>query len=360
MNLAIDARMLSRSGIGTYLSNVLPRLIPLYRGERIHLIGEKNELGRIPWARGDKIAVVDCRSPIFSIQEQLRLPRVIPEECGVFWSPQFNIPLLYRGTLLVTVHDVLHFAMPQYMEGMHRRLYARTLLAAVRRKADTIICNSRFTADELMRWVGVNALKIEVIHLGVDESWFSVDRGARPHEKPYFVFVGNVKPHKNIAGLVSAFRDVSERIPHDLVIVGKKEGFITGDRAVESSAAALGDRVKFTGLVDDALLKRYVACADALVLPSFYEGFGLPPLEAMACGCPTIVSNSASLPEVCGDAALYCDPHDVKDIAARMLDVATSDATRAALREKGRAHARQFTWDKCARETVAVIERLSP
>src|SRR5437899_559757 len=97
MNLAVDARMLSRSGIGTYLSNVLPRLIPLYRGGRIHLIGEKNELGRFPCARGDKIAVVDCRSPIFSIQEQLQLPRVIPEECGVFWSPQFNIPLLYRG-----------------------------------------------------------------------------------------------------------------------------------------------------------------------------------------------------------------------------------------------------------------------
>jgi len=142
--------------------------------------------------------------------------------------------------------------------------------------------------------------------------------------------------------------------------VGKKEGFITGDRAVERSAAALGDRVRFTGLVDDALLKKYVACADALVLPSFYEGFGLPPLEAMACGCPTIVSNRASLPEVCGDAALYCDPHDVKDIAARMLDVATSDATRVALREKGLAHARKFTWNKCARETVAVIERLSP
>jgi glycosyltransferase involved in cell wall biosynthesis len=209
-----------------------------------------------------------------------------------------------------------------------------------------------------MRVVGVPASKIEVVYLGVDEGWFGVDAGARPQPNPYFVFVGNVKAHKNVAGLVDAFRLVAERVPHDLVIVGKKEGFITGDRRVEASAAALGGRVKFTGLVDEALLKRYVACAEALVLPSFYEGFGLPPLEAMACGCPAIVSDRASLPEVCGDAALYCNASDVADIAARMLEVATNGALRAQLREKGPARARQFTWDRCARETVALIERL--
>ena len=358
MNLAIDARMLSRSGIGTYVSNVVPRVIERYRGGSVSLIGDRDELARLPWARGDAVSLVDCASPIFSLDEQLRLPRAIPAETDVFWSPQFNIPLLYRGRLLVTIHDVLHLAIPRYMGGVHKGLYARALLAAVRWKADAVVCNSRFTANELMRLVGVQASTIEVIYLGVDEAWFSVDKGARPHDKPYFVFVGNVKAHKNIAGLIEAFRDVSGKIPHDLVIVGKKEGFVTGDRKVEGWAAALGERVKFTGLVDDALLKRYVAWADALVLPSFYEGFGLPPLEAMACGCPTIVSASASLPEICGDAALYCDPSDVKDIAAKMLQVATDGATRALLREKGLQRARQFTWDKCARETLAVIESL--
>jgi len=356
MNLATDARMVNRSGIGTYVSNVLPRLITLYRGGRVHLIGDRAELARFPWARGDKVSVMDCQSPIYSIREQLQLPRLIPGDCDLFWSPHFNIPLLYRGALLVTIHDVFHLAMPQYMEGMHKRLYARALFAAVRSKADAVICNSRFTADELMRLVGVPASRIEVIHLGVDEEWFGVDRRARAHEKPYFVFVGNVKVHKNIAGLVKAFWRVAEKVPHDLIIVGKKEGFITGDRKVEGWATAPGGRVKFTGLVDDALLKRYVACADALVLPSFYEGFGLPPLEAMACGCPVIVSDRASLPEVCGDAALYCNPDDVENIAARMLEVASDEAVRAELRAKGMARARQFTWDRCARETAALIE----
>jgi glycosyltransferase involved in cell wall biosynthesis len=221
-----------------------------------------------------------------------------------------------------------------------------------------VICNSRFTADELTRVVGVPASRIEVIHMGVDEGWFAVGEPARPHKKPYFVFVGNVKEHKNVAGLVDAFRRIADKVPHDLVILGKKEGFITGDRKVEGGTAALGGRVKFTGFVDDALLKRYVACADALVLPSFYEGFGFPPLEAMACGCPSIVSDRASLPEICGDAALYCNPDDAGDIAARMIEVATNEALRDELREKGLARARRFTWDRCARETVALIERL--
>jgi glycosyltransferase involved in cell wall biosynthesis len=358
MSLAIDARMLQHSGIGTYLRNLLPRLIPLHRGGHVHLLGDEEFLRRLPWTQGGALSFVDCRSPIYSIREQIALPRLIPGDCGLFWSPHFNVPMLYRGPLLVTIHDILHVAMPRYMPGLHKRLYARALLTAVRRKASAVICDSRFTADELMRVVGVPASKIEVIHLGVDEAWFAVAERTSPEEKPYFIFVGNVKAHKNVAGLVNAFGRVADKIPHHLVIVGKKEGFITGDRTVEASAAELGERVKFTGHVDDALLRRYVASAQALVLPSFYEGFGFPPLEAMACGCPAIVSDRASLPEVCGDAALYCNPDDVEDIAARMLEVAGNEALRAQLREKGLARAREFTWDRCARETLAVIERL--
>jgi glycosyltransferase involved in cell wall biosynthesis len=276
MSLAIDARMLAHSGIGTYVSNVLPRLVANHRGGRVHLLGDSDVLARLAWAQDRKVSVVDCRSPIFSVREQLQLPRRIPGDCTLFWSPQFNIPLLYRGKLLVTIHDALHLAMPHFMAGVHRRLYARALLGAVRQKADALICNSRFTADELIRLVGISAAKIEVIHLGVDEAWFGVDASARPLGKPYFVFVGNVKAHKNIAGLVKAFRLVCEKLPHDLVIVGKKEGFVTGDRRVESWAAALGERVKFTGVVDDALLKRWVACAALRrVRPAAARGHGL-------------------------------------------------------------------------------------
>ena len=359
MSLAIDVRMLTNSGIGTYLRHVLPCLISLRTEERFNLVGNSAELDGFPWSRCHNVAVVDCQSPIFSVDEQIRLPRLIPAQSDLFWSPQFNIPLFYRGKLLVTVHDVSHLALPQYMGGLHKRLYATTLFTALRRKANAIICDSQFTADELIRLAGVKASKITVVHLGVDEAWFSIPKKARPHGRPYFLFVGNVKPHKNLSALIAAFQSITDRISHDLVIVGKKEGFITADRMVMRRAEMLGERIRFTGFVDDPLLKQYFVHADAFVLPSLYEGFGLPPLEAMACGCPAIVSRAASLPEVCRDAAIYCDPRDIKDIADRMLYVVTHDSVRAELRERGVEHARRFTWDKCTRETGAVVERLS-
>ena len=358
MTLAVDVRMLGHSGIGTYLSNVLPRLVPKYSGGRVYLLGNADMLRGLGWARADHVSIIDCRSPIYSMREQWSLPKLVPDAVDLFWSPHFNVPFFYGGRLLVTVHDVLHLAMPQYLRGLHKRLYARLLLAAVRRKAAAVICNSRFTAGELVRVVGVPEARIEIIHMGVDEEWFAADCSSRPQANPYFVFVGNVKEHKNVAGLVRAFARIAEAVPYDLVIIGKKEGFITGDRTAEMSSAVLGGRVKFTGLVDDALLKRYVACAEALIFPSFYEGFGFPPLEAMACGCPAIVSDRASLPEVCADAALYCNPDDVNDIANRMLEISANLALRATLREKGFARARQFTWADCARKTCALIERL--
>ena len=122
------------------------------------------------------------------------------------------------------------------------------------------------------------------------------------------------------------------------------------------TAANLPDFVRHLGYVSDGDLKALYEAAACFVYPSFYEGFGLPPLEAMACGCPVIVSRAASLPEVCGDAALYCDPTDPRDIAKQMSDLVFDDILRARLRERGLQRAQQFSWEKCARETWAVIE----
>ena len=123
-------------------------------------------------------------------------------------------------------------------------------------------------------------------------------------------------------------------------------------------AAKLKGRIYFTGYIDDELLKQYFVNADLLVLPSFYEGFGLPPLEAMACGCPVIVSNVASLPEVCGDAALYCDPCSYENIAENILRLINNESLKETLKRKGLEHARKFTWGNCALETCKVITKL--
>ena len=195
------------------------------------------------------------------------------------------------------------------------------------------------------------------IHIGVDEAWFDVPDRPRPYEKPYVLFVGSVKPHKNVGGLIRALELAQRRIPHDLVIVGRREGLITADEAVAAKAKALGARVHFTGFVRDDLLKQFVKHADALALPSFYEGFGLPPLEAMACGCPALVSNAASLPEACGDAALYCDPHSPEDIAEKLVLLMEDEALRTSLRRKGLERVKRFTWEACAQKTLEVLEK---
>lgn len=358
VSITIDLRMLHSSGIGTYLRNLVPLVIAANPDKMFTLLGEAKELNSHNWAHSKNILIIDCQVPMFSITAQYILPRQIPKETTLFWSPHFDVPLFYSGKLLVTVYDAFHLAMPEFVGGVHKRLYAKIMLNAVRIKADAILTISNFTKRELNRLTGCKNEKIFPIHLGVAESWFCKDETVNPHGRPYLLYVGNVKPHKNLGNLIDAYSLLFDKIPHDLVIIGKKEGFITGDNAVISKAAKLGGRVHFTGYVNETLLKQYVSHAAIFIFPSLYEGFGLPPLEAMATGCPVIVSNAASLPEVCGDAALYCDPHDINDIAEKIKLVMNDGNLRERMRVKGFEHAKLFTWEKCASETLSVIEKV--
>jgi len=350
--------MLCASGIGTYLRNVVPLIVAGFPDVKFNFIGKIEELQQIKWMMAENITFVECKSNIYSIAEQIDLPRLIPKETSLFWAPHYNVPLLYRRKMLVTVYDLFHLAMPDLVGGFHKRLYARFMFNAVRKKAAAIITISEFTQKELKRFTGNGCTDIHPILLGVDASWFTIQKQQNPYGKPFLLFVGNVKPHKNLSTLIKAFGLIADKIPHDLVIIGKKEGFITGDSKVVSDAARLGGRVHFTGYVDEKSLKQYFAHADVFVFPSLYEGFGLPPLEAMAASCPVIVSHTASLPEVCGEAALYCSPDSPDDIAAKILELVNDDVLKNEMRSKGRSRAGQFTWDNCAAETAQVIKNL--
>ena len=350
--------MLNHSGIGTYLRNTVPALIAERPEIRFTLLGAPEELRTLPGADAANCELREFRAPIYSIAEQVGAWRLTPRGTDLYWSPHYTIPLLRRGKLLVTVCDVCHLALPHLFGGLHRRLYAKLMFAAVRRKADAIITISEFTRREFLRLVGPARQEIHAITLAAPERWFSVRPTRNPEPAPYVLYVGNVKPHKNLTTLLEAMRLLPDDVAHNLVIVGKESGFLTGDPRVRERAAALGDRVRFTGRVSDEALEQYVAHADALVFPSLYEGFGLPPLEAMACGCPVVVSNAASLPEVCGDAAVYIDPLDPADLARQLRRVLGDATLREELRARGRARARQFSYDDCVRRTLAVVDEL--
>lgn len=356
--ITIDARWINASGMGTYLRSVIPGIISGFPDEKFTLLGRQSDLSRLGIESDDRLQIIRAESRMYSLAEQIEIPWKIPRSTRLFFAPHYNVPLLYRGRMLVTVYDLFHIAMPGLVGGAHKRAYARLMFWAVRRQASSIITISHFTKVELLRHTSGTKKPIYPIHLGVDESWFNVRSECPPHGKPYMLYVGNVKPHKNLGALVKAMEYIGDKVPHDLVIVGKKEGFITGDHSVVSEALKLDGRVYFTGRITDDKLKQYMAHAALFVFPSLYEGFGLPPLEAMAVGCPVVVSNTASLPEVCGDAAVYCNPYEPRDIANRILNVLGSEAVRLDLTRRGLEKARQFTWSACIQRTCEVIERL--
>ena len=358
--LTVDSRMVMAAGIGTYLRHLLPRLMAKSPDWKYFLLGRPEELGEFPWARSPQATLIPYSRPIYSPWEQWEILQRIPRETDLYWQPHYNIPLFYGGRLLVTVHDLLYLDEPGIPGGFHKQLYARLMFSSLRKKADGILCVSGYTKERLLFHTGKGKAEPEVVYNGIDESWFSPVKAGRPHDKPYLLYVGSVKPHKNLARLAEAFRSISSKIPHDLLIVGKKEGLITGDPKALAAAEKLGARVRFTGDFDheDPRFRQFYLGAEALILPSLYEPFGLPALEAMACGCPVLLSNAPALPEVYGDAAEYFDPRDAAAMARKIEKVLGDPVLRESLVKKGLERARLYHWDKSADKTFAVIRKI--
>jgi glycosyltransferase involved in cell wall biosynthesis len=228
------------------------------------------------------------------------------------------------------------------------------MFEAVARKAKRVICVSDFTAKEFCKYTDVDKNKIKVVHNGVDESWFNIkSNNIRPIKEPYYIYVGNIKPHKNLVRLINAYRLVKNRIKQKLVLVGKKDGFITGIDNINTLIKGLEDRIIFTGYLDDKTLQYYVVNADAMIFPSLYEGFGLPPLEAMACGCPVLASAIPPIKEVCCDNVQYFNPYDVRNIAHAMLLSEFGNLQRIAKNVEER-----YKWDSTVEQVTKIIESI--
>jgi glycosyltransferase involved in cell wall biosynthesis len=360
-HIAVDARMATDGGIGTYLQGLIPRLAEARREWKFTALGNPHELRSVGWHEHPNVAIRDARAHIFSAAEQLELPLRCPSNATVFWAPHYNVPVLMRRRpILVTIHDVNHLALPELMGSPLRRSYARWMLERAYRTAAHVLFDTRFSRSEAERLLGAPHQRATVVHLGVSESWRNARDAApdAPVAGPYFVYVGNFKRHKNVPLLLRAFARVRDRIPHRLVLIGRREG-LRADPGVQAELDRLGDRALYAGEVGRRELRRYVAHAAALVTASRYEGFGLPPLEAMSAGCPCLVSRAGSLPEVCGDAALYCDPDDEASVAEGLVRIATDPQLRASLVERGRARSAEFTWERTTAATLAVLDRLA-
>jgi glycosyltransferase involved in cell wall biosynthesis len=361
--VTIDARWLI-GGIGTYTRNLLQELCHHVNGSfAIQAIVRRGDSGSIrKFCAG--VTVID--TPIYTLREQFLVARA-SWHCDLLHVPHYNAPLLHRGPLIVSIMDVIHLSSPAYRGNLSTFFYARPMLNAVARKADHIVTVSRYSKNEIIETLGIPGSKITVIPCGVSEeftanpaSWESPDVATILRIAiPFLLYVGNLKPHKNVATLLRAFAAVRKKnkLSHSLVIVGDDARW---KQSVVDECSRLGirDHTKFLSHVPQSLLPHVYAAADLVVMPSTLEGFGLPVLEAMACGTPVITSAAASLPEVAGDAALYFDPASPEELAIQIERILQSRELCASLRSKGIEQARKFTWRQSARQHIELYNQL--
>ncbi len=284
----------------------------------------------------------------------------------LFHATEHLLPRLSSVRTVFTLHDLIFLFHPETHKPLNR-WFLTLMMPRFLRAADAVIAVSECTRRDAVRAYGIPEEKITVIYEGVSprfrpaspEAIQAVRAKYRLPER-FILYVGTIEPRKNLTALLEAYAALQSRNTQHaarLVIVGKKgwlyEGFFRRLREL-----GLEERVYFTGYVPDEDLPALYSAADLFVFPSLYEGFGLPVLEAMACGVPVVCSNTSSLPEVAGDAALLADPTDIRALAAAMERALTDEALRASLRARGLERARQFTWEEAAKRTVEVYHQV--
>ncbi len=347
--LYIDGRWIGCSGIGSYLWNLLP-IIREKVSQRMVLLGNHDGAKEFASCHGFEYLHFPARG--FSVQEQLLFRRLI---CGpgTLWVPTISIPLLSIKDLriITTIHDVVHMALSSGLRRSLYKLYYRRALSI----SEAVITDSEFSRSEIARFFPGFEQKVSVIPLGLHRPVAEVQDPATlsswEARRPYILSVGNIKPHKNIPRLIRAFEMIADSIPHHLFVIGRSDGFITGAGATTTNNA----RIHFTGFLSDEEVQAAYAFADLFVFPSLYEGYGLPPLEAMSYGVPVVASTAASIPEVCGDAALYCNPLEEQSIAESMLTLLTDEQKRSEFIQKGTKHVQRLSWDSAAERTLSIL-----
>lgn len=364
--IGIDARLTyyRAGGIAQYTQHLIRELAALDSDNRYLLLHSRKDTHNLAQAANQQR--VACWTPSHHRFERWALAlEVMPLRLDLLHNPDFIPPKNGRHRSVITVPDLSFLHYPQFMTPDSRRYYNDQIAAATRR-ADHIIAISGATGDDLVKMLDVPPDKITVTLLAADETFQpqpadAVDTFLARHNLPsgYLLFVGTFEPRKNLSGLLRAYALLREDYADapQLVIAGRR-GWLVDDLDALVAELGLKKHVHWLENVAQFDLPLLYAGASVLCMPSHYEGFGLPALEAMACGTPVVVANRASLPEIVGDAGLLVDPDRPADIAASLSRI-LSDATLAAkLSQRGLAQAAHFNWAETARQTLAVYQQV--
>jgi glycosyltransferase involved in cell wall biosynthesis len=368
VRIAIDVRKLHDFGIGTYVRNLLRQLARLDNTSEYVLISRPDDRETLAALGPNFRAVAETASP-YSVKEQFTIPAQLRRErVDVFHVPHYVLPPLVGCKSVVTIHDCIHLVFPQYLPNRLAHTYAHAAMWTAAHRARRVLTVSEASKRDILRFCRVPAGKVDVIYNAIDDRFgvaptaeeIRVVRERFQLHDPFVLYAGNIKPHKNLERLIEAFSLV-RRGPFEqtkLLIIGDEiSKYATLRRAVHHFKQH--KYVRFHGFVSDATLAVLYRLAAVFAFPSLYEGFGLPPLEAMASGCPVVTSNVSSLPEVVGDAALLIDPYDPRALADAIHRVLIDCQLRQTLREKGLARARIYSWERSVARVHNVYEEVA-
>ena len=358
MRIGIDARKLHDFGIGTYIRNLLRHLARIDRQTEYVVVCRQADVAFLQ-TLGENFRAVPEAAGNYSIAEQIAIPLALRREgVTLFHAPHYILPALVRCRSVVTIHDCIHLMFPQYLPNRFALAYARTSMALAASRSTRVMTVSESSKRDIIRFFDTDPAKISVIYNAYDERFaiepseediLRVRERYQLHDE-FVLYAGNVKPHKNLERLIEAFDLVRKRgLDHlKLVLIGDQiSKYAVLRRAVHQHQ--LHPYVRFLGYLPEETLAVMYRLAGVFVFPSLYEGFGLPPLEAMVSGTPVVTSTASSLPEVAGNAAELVDQYDPHAIADGIYRVLTDEGVRRDLRQKGLARARQFSWEESVR-----------
>jgi len=368
MRIAIDARKLHDFGIGTYVRNLVQWLARLDHENDFVLLCRPQDCEHIDQL-GPNFTPFAIRSGNYSLGEQLAVPFALARaKADLFHAPHYVLPMLTPCRSIVTIHDCIHLMFPEYLPGRIAHVYARLAGWIATNRSARILTVSETSKRDILRLFSVEPSKVDVIYNAIDDSFnrtISEQQIQRVRERyqlheRFILYSGNVKPHKNIERLIDAFHRLRQMGFNDikLLITGSEVSrYATLRRAVHHYH--LHQHVRFLGFLSSETLAVLYRSADAFAFPSLYEGFGLPPLEAMASGTPVLTSNVSSLPEIVQDAALLVDPYDPSDIAQGLRQLLSDDRLRSQLIANGRKRVTMFSWEASVKRVLATYYRVA-
>lgn len=368
--IGIDARFYGpkQKGLGRYTQEIVDRILLLDKENDYVVFLSPDNFDDLKIINPN-VKKVLAEARWYTLAEQINLPILIAKEkLNLIHFPHFNVPLFCRTRFIVTIHDLILTKFPTvkastlnpFLYWFKNFAYRVVIKNAVKR-AEKIIAVSQFTKDDIINKFKIPSDKVIVTHLGVADMSTKTEKDGSALfdkykiDKPFLLYVGNAYPHKNLEGLIKIFPKIRESEKKlKLVLIGKDDYFY--GKVKDFAKKYDENNIIFPGFVPEKYLPLFYQNASLYVFPSYYEGFGLPPLEAMAKGCPVASSNQASMPEVLGDSAVYFNPYNENDMIKAIANLIKDSILREEIVRRGREQVKKYCWEECGKKTVSIYK----